>query len=70
VPSVSYAHDSGRRCWAPLAMGLVLMGVGIMKAMMSWSLVPIWYHVMFAALLRVMAMVGGRAKAAIRTGGL
>lgn len=42
--------------------------MGLMKAMMSWSLVPIWYHVLFTGLLCVMAIVGGRA--AIRRGGL
>lgn len=36
---------------------------GLMKAMLSWSLVPVWYHVAFSLLLLVMAAFGGRAAA-------
>ncbi len=41
-------------------MGIVLLVMALMKAMMSWSLVPVWYHVLFTGLLLVMAIVGGR----------
>lgn len=54
---------------APLSMGLVLMVMGLMKAAMSWSLVPMWYHVSFTAVLLMMAVVGGRLIGG-RAGGL
>lgn len=62
------ARLAGDHVRAPLVMGIVLLVLGLMKAMMSWSLVPIWYHVLFTAALCVMAMVGGRT--GIRRGGL
>lgn len=48
---------------APLVLGVVLLAVGIMKAAMTWSLVPIWYHVAFTAILVPMTIIGGRLKA-------
>ena len=65
VIAARLAGDYGR---TPLLMGIVLLVMGLMKAMMSWSLVPVWYHVLFTGLLFVMAIVGGRA--ASRRGGL
>ncbi len=52
---------------APLALSVVLLAVGIMKAAMSWSLVPIWYHVAFTAILVPMTIIGGRLKAPSNT---
>ena len=46
---------------APLILGFVLLGLAALKATMSWALVPLWYHVAFAAPLLPMALVGGRA---------
>ena len=45
---------------APLALGVLLLALGILKAAMSWPLVPIWYHLAFTAVLLPMAIVGGR----------
>ncbi len=45
---------------APLALGIMLLALGVMKAVMSWPYVPIWYHVAFTALLLPMAVLGGR----------
>ena len=41
-------------------VGILLLAMGIMKAVMSWQYVPIWYHVIFTAILLPMAIVGGR----------
>lgn len=60
VSGLIAARLAGDHVRAPLVMGLVLLTLGLMKAMMSWPLVPIWYHVVFAALLPVMAIAGGR----------
>jgi hypothetical protein len=46
----------------PLAVGCLLLGMAIMKAVTSWPLVPVWYHVIFTAILLPMAIIGGRLK--------
>jgi hypothetical protein len=45
---------------APLVLGCLLLAVGLLKAVMSWPYVPIWYHVIFTAILLPMAILGGR----------
>ena len=47
---------------APLILGLLLTAFGLLKAVMSWPYVPIWYHVIFTALLMPMAIMGGKLK--------
>ncbi len=51
---------------APFAVGVLLLPMGIMKASMSWTRVPMWYHLMFTGLLLPMAIVGGKLKAAAK----
>lgn len=51
---------------APLILGVLLVALGLLKAAMSWPYVPIWYHVLFTALLLPMTMLGGRLKTAAR----
>ncbi len=46
----------------PLILGLLLLAVGLVKVVMSWPYVPIWYHVIFTAILLPMTIVGGRLK--------
>ena len=45
---------------APLVLGFLLLALGLLKAAMSWSYVPIWYHVIFTAILLPMAIMGGK----------
>ena len=45
---------------APIVLGVLLLAVGVMKVVMSWPYVPIWYHVIFTALLLPMAILGGK----------
>jgi len=45
---------------APLVLGFVLLALGILKAVMSWPYVPIWYHAIFTAILLPMAIMGGK----------
>jgi len=45
---------------APLVLGILLLALGLLKAVMSWQYVPIWYHVIFTALLIPMAIMGGK----------
>lgn len=49
---------------APLVLGLLLLAIGLLKAVLSWPHVPLWYHVGFTAILVPMAILGGRLKAA------
>ena len=51
---------AGENTRAPLALGIVLLALGILKAVMSWPYVPIWYHVIFTAILLPMAILGGK----------
>ena len=51
---------------APLIVGLLLLALGLLKAVMSWPYVPIWYHVIFTALLVPMTIMGGKLKTAAR----
>ena len=57
--SVLVAGENKR---APLVLGLLLLGLGLLKAVISWPYVPIWYHAMFTAILLPMAVLGGKLK--------
>ena len=51
---------AGENTRAPLVVGCLLLAMGILKAVMSWPYVPIWYHVIFTAILLPMAIIGGK----------
>ena len=51
---------AGENTRAPLVLGLLLVAVGLLKAIMSWPYVPMWYHVIFTAILLPMAIMGGK----------
>ena len=51
---------AGENTRAPLVLGFVLLVLGLLKAYMSWPYVPIWYHVIFTAILLPMAIIGGK----------
>jgi hypothetical protein len=51
---------AGENARAPLFVGILLMVLGILKAVMSWQYVPIWYHVIFTAILLPLAIIGGK----------
>src|SRR6185369_8847653 len=38
---------AGENTRAPIAVGCLLLAMGVLKAVMSWPYVPIWYHVIF-----------------------
>jgi hypothetical protein len=54
------ARIAGGNQRAPLVLGCLLLAFGVLKAVMSWPYVPLWYHVIFTALLLPMAMLGGK----------
>lgn len=45
---------------APLVLGFLLVALGVLKAVLSWRYVPIWYHITFTAVLIPMTFVGGK----------
>ena len=51
---------AGENSRAPMILAILLLLIGVAKAVMSWNYVPIWYHVGFTVLLVAMAIVGGR----------
>ena len=51
---------AGENSKAPMFAGILLLLMGIAKAVMSWQYVPIWYHVIFTAILLPLAIVGGK----------
>jgi hypothetical protein len=53
---------AGENKRAPLVLGFVLLAFGLLKVVLSWPYVPIWYHVIFTALLIPMTMMGGKLK--------
>ncbi len=55
---------AGENKRAPVILSLLLLAIGLLKAAMSWTLVPIWYHVLFTAVLLPMAIIGGRMRTA------
>jgi Na+-translocating ferredoxin:NAD+ oxidoreductase RnfD subunit len=56
------ALAAGENKRAPLVLGFLLLGLGLLKAVMSWPYVPVWYHVIFTAILLPMAILGGKLK--------
>ena len=51
---------AGENKRAPMILGLLLVAMGVLKMVMSWPYVPIWYHVIFTAILLPMAIMGGK----------
>jgi hypothetical protein len=45
---------------APLILGFLLLAFGILKAVLSWAYVPLWYHVLFTGLLIPLTILGGK----------
>jgi hypothetical protein len=53
---------AGENRRAPLVLGFLLVALGLLKVVMSWPYVPIWYHVIFTAVLIPMTIIGGKLK--------
>jgi hypothetical protein len=47
---------------APLGLGILLLAFGLFVQVMIWNYMPVWYHVVFLALLIPMTILGGRLK--------
>jgi hypothetical protein len=53
---------AGENKRAPLVLGFLLVVFGLLVVVLSWPYVPIWYHVIFTALLIPMTIMGGKLK--------
>ena len=53
---------AGENKCAPLVLGFLLLAVGLLMVVLSWPYVPIWYHIIFTALLMPLTIVGGKLK--------
>ena len=53
---------AGENRRSPLILVVLLVAFGLVIVAMSWSYVPLWYHIIFTALLVPMTMVGGKLK--------
>jgi hypothetical protein len=48
--------------YAPLGLGILLLLFGAMVQAMAWNYIPVWYHIVFLALLIPVSILGGRLK--------
>ncbi len=55
---------AGENKRSPVILSFLLMAFGLLIVFMSWPYVPIWYHVIFTALLIPMTIIGGKLKSA------
>jgi hypothetical protein len=53
---------TGENRRSPLILGVLLVAFGLFVVVSSWSYVPVWYHIIFTALLIPMTMVGAKLK--------
>lgn len=53
---------AGENRRSPLILGVLLLLFGIAIQGMYWNYLPVWYHLIFLALLIPMAIVGGKLK--------
>ena len=53
---------AGENKRAPMILGFLLVAMGVLKMVMSWQYVPIWYHILLTAILLPMTILGGKLK--------
>ena len=58
----AFIANENRR--APLALGVLLLIVGIGVQVSVWKVMPIWFHIIFLALLIPLSILGGKLKTA------
>jgi hypothetical protein len=59
---------AGENRRTPLIFGFLLVALGLLKAILSRAYVPLWYQVIFTALLLSMAIVGGKLETTLIRG--
>jgi hypothetical protein len=58
----AFIANENRR--TPFALGVLLLIVGIGFQVPAWNVMPIWFHVIFLALLIPLSILGGKLKTA------
>ena len=53
---------AGENKRSPLLLGFLLLAFDLIIVVMSWKHVPVWYGVIFTAMLIPMTIIGGRLK--------
>ena len=53
---------AGENRRAPLILGIILLAVGVAVQIHLWNVFPIWFHLIFWALLIPMTILGGKMK--------
>jgi hypothetical protein len=53
---------AGENVKVPAILGVLLLLCGVIVEAMAWSYLPIWYHIIFLALLVPMTVLGGRLR--------
>ena len=43
-------------------LGILLLAFGLFVVVMTWTMIPVWYHVLFSAMLIPLTIVGGRMR--------
>lgn len=57
--AAAIANESAR---TTLILGVLLLIVGIAVQAGAWSMMPVWYHIIFLVLLLPMTMLGGKLR--------
>ena len=56
------AFIAGENRRAPLILGVLLFAFGLMVEVVAWNYLPIWYHLVFLAMLIPFTVLGGKLK--------
>lgn len=53
---------AGENKRSTLTLGIFLLAFGLFIVSMTWSIIPLWYHIIFSAMLIPMTILGGKLK--------
>lgn len=58
------AMIAGERGRSTMSLGILLLAFGVLVAALTWAIIPLWYHIIFTAMLIPMTILGGKLKKA------
>ncbi len=56
------AQVAGENKKSPVILGMLLLALGVLKMVLSWPYVPIWFHVVFTGILFPVAFLGAQLR--------
>ena len=56
------AMIAGERGRSTMVLGVLLLAFGVLVAALTWAIIPLWYHIIFIAMLIPMTILGGKLK--------